>query len=460
MSEPVVQSAIEVEHLEGSERLTASELGSLRWTGAAAGGPPVGLALGARELPLARVLSIRFPWTEAAPAGAGEARDATSQAPGARESVHLLLRAGDELAGVVTGGDPDQVLFRGRFLGAEPRPVPLAALKGLLVREESAGRLRRTAADAALRRLRRRVLSLKPEDDILFLRQGGEIVGILDALSAAGVRVSADKLGDLEVPFAKLQGLVLADIGGDRKKDDEGHENGDEEVKDGKNVEKKERRETAAGAAEPGGVPVEVTLRDGSLLVARATSLEGGELALAHGTLGPITLPLGGVLEITFLGGLVRYVSDLEPARATEALGAVYALEMPHRRDANVLDGPIRLGGRTYRKGLGVHSYSLLEYDLGEGFQRFQATIGLDDSAQPVSSEAAASDVASVLFRVRSGGKVLFEKAMTWRDPPLAIDVPLDGARDLALEVDPGGSAESRNSALDRADWAAARVVR
>ena len=117
------------------------------------------------------------------------------------------------------------------------------------------------------------------------------------------------------------------------------------------------------------------------------------------------------------------------------------------------------MAGRIYRKGLGVHSYSLLEYELAPDDARFQATIGLDDSARPFSNAVAASDVATVVFRVKVDGNKLFEKEMSWKDAPVPIEVSIKGDR-LSLEVDFGGVEGSTNSTLDRANWADARLVK
>ena len=71
-----------------------------------------------------------------------------------------------------------------------------------------------------------------------------------------------------------------------------------------------------------------------------------------------------------------------------------------------------------------------------------------------------AADVASVVFRVKVDDKLQFEKALSWRDPPVPLDVQVHDGRRLTLEVDFGGEVPgSMNSTLDRANWAEARLV-
>jgi hypothetical protein len=118
------------------------------------------------------------------------------------------------------------------------------------------------------------------------------------------------------------------------------------------------------------------------------------------------------------------------------------------------------MGGTTRRKGLGVHSYSLLEFDLAAEFSRFRATLGLDDSARPEEAQPQGGDEGSVVFRVKLDGKVLFEKGMTWRDPPTPVDLSVEKGRLLALEVDYGPPEGGFNLVRDRANWAEARVVK
>jgi hypothetical protein len=211
-----------------------------------------------------------------------------------------------------------------------------------------------------------------------------------------------------------------------------------------------------------------VTLRGGTSFTAAVKGLSSGKLSLHEPVLGAVEASLGDVLDIAFQNGRSVYLSDREPARVVERLGPAFRKTMPHRRDENVLGEPLRMGGREHRKGLGVHSYSLLEYDLGGEFTRFQAVIGLDESARPAEGEPLLAGVAEVVFRVRVDGKLVLEKAMSWRDPPLPIDVPLDSptagaggkARTLSLEVDYGAPEGGFNFALDRANWAEARIVR
>ena len=67
------------------------------------------------------------------------------------------------------------------------------------------------------------------------------------------------------------------------------------------------------------------------------------------------------------------------------------------RVNANYQGNPIRVGGKQYAEGIGVHATSTITYDIPEGYERFQAIGGLDNSG---SDQGGCGDQASVQFSV------------------------------------------------------------
>ena len=109
--------------------------------------------------------------------------------------------------------------------------------------------------------------------------------------------------------------------------------------------------------------------------------------------------------------------------------------------------GPLRLGEKTYTRGIGVNSRSVLRVTLSRPAARFLADVGLDRNVDRT--------VASVRFHVSVGGKDVFATdVIRPTGAVLPIDVPLSGATSFDLIADTGG--DSR--AFDQADWADARV--
>ena len=157
-------------------------------------------------------------------------------------------------------------------------------------------------------------------------------------------------------------------------------------------------------------------------------------------------LPLAAIERIAFASDRVLFLSTVEPSKTIET--PVVGKSFPYRKDRSVGGGPITLGGRVYRRGLGVHSRSVLEYALGGQYRSFAAVIGLDDAAR---------GKGSVTFRVIADGKAILERSMKGKDEPRVISLPLDEIDILRLEVDYG---EDKLDIGDQADWADARVTR
>lgn len=159
------------------------------------------------------------------------------------------------------------------------------------------------------------------------------------------------------------------------------------------------------------------------------------------------SLPAARVHAIRFQSDRVRFLSQLEPARVVETPLVGGASSFPYRRDLTVSGAPIRLGDRVYRRGLGVHSRSTLEYALDGTFTSFSAVLGLDASAIPG---------ATVTFSVVADGKELLREPFGSASPPRAVSLPIEGVQKLELTVDYG---EDGNDQGDHAVWADARIA-
>jgi hypothetical protein len=159
-------------------------------------------------------------------------------------------------------------------------------------------------------------------------------------------------------------------------------------------------------------------------------------------------IPEGRLRLVRFSSDRVVFLSALDPIRVEQVpfIGSETSLQW--QKDKAVGGGPLRLGGRTYRKGLGVHSRNVIEYDLQARYRSLAGVIGLDESAGPRGS---------VTFRVFADSKEIFSKEVGSGDPPETISLPADGVRRLRLEVDYGPDGVDFG---DCADWADLRVTR
>jgi hypothetical protein len=144
------------------------------------------------------------------------------------------------------------------------------------------------------------------------------------------------------------------------------------------------------------------------------------------------------------IGGKAVYLSDLTPIGYRHI--PYLTLEWDYGRDRNALGGRLRAGGRTYLKGLGMHSTSRLAYQLDGKFQRLKAELALDES---VGREG------SVVFRVYTGGdsgqwRPVYESPIIrGGDPPTPISVDIGGAKGVALIVEHADLGDVQ----DHANW-------
>jgi len=109
---------------------------------------------------------------------------------------------------------------------------------------------------------------------------------------------------------------------------------------------------------------------------------------------------------------------------------------------------PLRLGEKTYTRGIGVNSRSIIRVSVERPAARLVADIGLDRNVD--------NTAASVTMHVSAGGKdLLATPVLSPVGNVQAIDVGLNGATSFDLIVKDGGDGRG----WDQADWADARVV-
>lgn len=113
------------------------------------------------------------------------------------------------------------------------------------------------------------------------------------------------------------------------------------------------------------------------------------------------------------------------------------------RRDRDIENKPLCLGGKVYRKGLGTHAPSEIRYALNGAYTRLEATIGAPEAN------------GSVVFQVFADEQKLFDSGiLRGLEAPRALSVPLAGARTLRLVVTDAGDGYF----CDEANWAEARL--
>lgn len=140
-----------------------------------------------------------------------------------------------------------------------------------------------------------------------------------------------------------------------------------------------------------------------------------------------------------------HWVSDLNWISAMNGWGPV-ELDRSNGELAGKDGRTMSIGGRKYYSGLGVHARSEIRYPLFDRYDMFRAIVGVDDEV---------GDRGSVVFEVWLDGQKKFTSpVMKGNMPGLAIEVPVEGAREMRLVVLDGGD----GIGYDHADWAEARL--
>jgi hypothetical protein len=264
-------------------------------------------------------------------------------------------------------------------------------------------------------RLRRLLLGEKRTSDVVLLRNGDRLAGVLNGLDAQKVTIEVGQ----KVRSVPLAQVAVAALSTD-----------------------------LAEPLRPKGVYGRLILTDGSRLSVTPPSCAGGpslEAATAFGA--RLKVPLDRVAALDVCGGPAVYLSDL---KATKYEFTPYLDEhWSYVTDANVVGHDLVLAGSTYSKGIGMHSQSQLSYALDGGYHRFEALVGLDERD---------GTEGSVRVRVLADGKALdlgADREVT-AAAPLAIGVSVEGVRELTLVVEFG----RKGNVGDVVNWADARLLR
>ncbi|OZG70391.1 hypothetical protein BTA51_26490 [Hahella sp. CCB-MM4] len=151
-------------------------------------------------------------------------------------------------------------------------------------------------------------------------------------------------------------------------------------------------------------------------------------------------------------GASYVYLSDLDPTDDENGYGPI---QINHSNGGSGDEGAggnkIRINGTEYDKGLGVHAYSKIIYDISKkGYNQFSAYVGVDDE---VSSNG------SVIFKVYVDDETnkVYESTnkLTGKDGAEKVEVSLEpGNYQLILVVEDAGDGNSH----DHADWADAKL--
>jgi hypothetical protein len=203
----------------------------------------------------------------------------------------------------------------------------------------------------------------------------------------------------------------------------------------------------------PSASPIcETTLVGGDSIAAKSISYSGaGAVKVTLLTGGTIDVPADKLRTLDFSLGKVRYLSRMDPREVKYT--PYFDLEWKYQRDRNRRGGPLRIGDKTYQRGLWIHSKTYLRYRLSGEYRRFKAVIGIDHEVA-----AKGGDVHVVISVIKIGDqkKILLETDVRGSDKPRELDLDVSGARELEILVDFGKNLDI----ADHLDLGDARVLK
>lgn len=264
-----------------------------------------------------------------------------------------------------------------------------------------------------------------PEGDRLYRKSGrgiDRVDGLVQSLGADGVRFES-RLGERTYPWDEVVALYVEVIASDA------HTTDDERT------------------------PVVVDLVGQSRLRGGLVELDASGVRLATRGASELSLPAEAVAEIAVDDGSYRFLSDLPVADGgpVSPFGDELGMTWPHRMDRAFDGGPLRAGGRTWARGIGVHAPSRLTFALDGSWGELRGAAAIDEAV------LAQAQRGSVRFRVLADGQLRWESPLLrGGDAPASFSIELDGTQELVLEVDPSTDA----FVFDRADWLRPILVR
>lgn len=189
-----------------------------------------------------------------------------------------------------------------------------------------------------------------------------------------------------------------------------------------------------------------LTLADGSSLGFASLAIDDTAAMLQCPGLATRTIELRNVAAVAFRSPRVAELGELKPASVKEY--GLFDVVFPHRVNREVGGGPLRLGGKTYERGLGFASFSEITYDLGGQYKTFVAVVGIDDSLRPAGNAA---------FAIIADGKELASMTLTGKDDPREVRLDVTGVKMFTIRVDFG---PDKLPVGDHVDVAVARLVK
>ena len=320
----------------------------------------------------------------------------------------VVLSQGDLLHGLLGEGDAESLVIETVDVGRISLPLDLVVRIDAARAEEATYRDSVEWLDRAA----------SADEDRILLTNGDVVRGFITAISADGISIEGT-LGETLIPRATI---VAA-------------------------------RFTAPTASHPASPYQVVSLQSSGRLTLREIDWSGDVVKGISPGGGEVLIEAQRILDVELFGGKWEWLSHHTPISfqhtpmlATSKLAVSQGWD--YVRDRNVLGKPLRVAGKTYRHGLGVHSRATLTFDLKGKYREFVTAYGMDDD-----SGAHADVSVSILV----DGRPRHDRQHIRRGKlHEAIRLDVAGAKRIELIVDFGDNGDIQ----DRFNWIEPALIR
>lgn len=194
------------------------------------------------------------------------------------------------------------------------------------------------------------------------------------------------------------------------------------------------------------GIRAQLRLTDGSRLTTPELMYSTDGFTVVPFGAARATVPAERVARIDISGGRWVWISELATMSGQHT--PMLTLDRPVVPDANVLGRPMRIADRSFDRGVGVQTESVMLFDLAGQYREFVTWLGVDDSG------GALSDVTA---EVRVDGEIVFQREHLRKGELVGpVRINLQGANRIELRALFGGNA----GVQDWFNWAGAGLVR
>lgn len=129
--------------------------------------------------------------------------------------------------------------------------------------------------------------------------------------------------------------------------------------------------------------------------------------------------------KLDFSAGAVMFLSNVDPSKLDQT--STEGIPEPYRRDRNLDNNELKIGGVKFAKGLAIHSRSVLTYDLGGKYKLFQTTVGVDDCVEGESK---------VTLIIEADYKPIFKEVIKKGDKPRVLNLAILNVKQLRITVE------------------------